>query len=343
VTGEVSRGGSARALPATSEVMDATAGETAPVQGASEATEAHNLGQAEARNLIEYDAETGRFTWRVDCGRARAGQAAGKVGSSGYLEIQIHGRSYPAHRLAWLMVTGEWPAEYVDHVDRDKLNNRWPNLRASSASENARNITAARSNNTSGYKGVSWHGQKEKWRAEIKVHGESRFLGLFDSKEAAARAYDAAAKNLHGEFANLNFPAPATIVYPAPGVVVMEHTPPEGIVAHPYAACWPVNNIDVAGGVREPIVKIGKMILDGRGRYFAARAVNGGEGIDYPVVQYAGTDPLMDCIRWNLASRTNLHPHNLRIIADKLVKLEPDRSDEIMAAFGLETVAEAAQ
>lgn len=122
-------------------------------------------------------------------------------------------------------------------------------------------------------------------------------------------------------------------VYPAPGIVTMEHTPPEGIVAHPFAAVWPVNNVDVAEGVREPIVKIGKLILDGRGRYFAARA----ECIEYPVVQYDGTDPLMDSIRWNLASRPGLHPHNLKNIAHKLAKLEPSRADEIMAAFGVKT------
>jgi len=125
----------------------------------------------------------------------------------------------------------------------------------------------------------------------------------------------------------------APITYPAPGIVTMEHTPPEGIVAHPFAAVWPVNNVDVSEGVREPIVKIGKLILDGRGRYFAARA----ECIEYPVVQYDGTDPLMDSIRWNLASRPGLHPHNLKNIAHKLAKLEPSRADEIMAAFGVKT------
>lgn len=132
--------------------------------------------------------------------------------------------------------------------------------------------------------------------------------------------------------------APAAPTYAEPGVVVMENTPPEGIVAHPFAACWPVNNIDVSTGVRDPIVKIGKLMLDGRGRYFAARAA----GIDYPVVQYDGADPLMDCIRWNLASRPNLHQHNLKVIASKLMKLEPARADDIMQAFGLE-MAEAAQ
>jgi uncharacterized protein (UPF0335 family) len=136
--------------------------------------------------------------------------------------------------------------------------------------------------------------------------------------------------------------ASVTPIYAAPGVVVMETCPPEGALAHPYAACWPVRDIDVSEGVREPIVKIGKLILDGRGRMFASRGWDGGKGREYPVVQYDGTDPLMDCIRWNLASRPGIHSHNLKLIAGKLAKLEPTRADEIMQAFGLE-VAEAAQ
>lgn len=123
-------------------------------------------------------------------------------------------------------------------------------------------------------------------------------------------------------------PAATVVAYADPGIVVIEKCPPEGIVAHPFAACWPVNSINVTGGVREPIVKIGKLILDGRGRYYAARD----EGIEYPVVQYRGTDPLLDCIRWNLASRKPSEQQR-RLIAQKLAKLEPSRADDIMRAF----------
>ena len=124
---------------------------------------------------------------------------------------------------------------------------------------------------------------------------------------------------------------PFVAEYAEPGVVVVERCPPEGIVAHPFAACWPVNSIDVSKGVREPVVKIGKLILDGRGRYFAARDA----GIEYPVVQYDGTDPLLDCIRWNLASRPKLSEGQRRLIAQKLTKVEPGRADEVMQLFQL--------
>lgn len=130
----------------------------------------------------------------------------------------------------------------------------------------------------------------------------------------------------------------AANLYAEPGTVTMESCPPEGVVAHPFAACWPVNQIDATDGVREPIVKIGKFILDGRGRYFAARAA----GQEYPTVQYDGTDPLADCIRWNMASRT-MSGMPLRTVAHKLCKLEPERADEILDLMGLAEQSEAAQ
>lgn len=133
-------------------------------------------------------------------------------------------------------------------------------------------------------------------------------------------------------------PSLVPALYAAPGEIVMERTPPRGIVAHPYAACWPVNNIDVTGGVREPIVKIEQFILDGRGRYFAARDA----GIEYPVVQYDGTDPLLDSIRWNLASRPGRGKW-LDIVLHKLCKLVPERADEIEALFGAELERQAAE
>lgn len=132
-------------------------------------------------------------------------------------------------------------------------------------------------------------------------------------------------------------------LYAEPGVITHEQNGPEPMVAHPFAACWPVNSIDAGEGIREPIVKIAGMILDGRGRYLAARAVRTSPTttMEYPTVQYDGTDPLADCIRWNLASR-NLGEAQLRTVAAKLVKAAPERADDIMEMMGLER-AEAAQ
>lgn len=95
------------------------------------------------------------------------------------------------------------PALEIDHVDRDKLNNRKFNLRVCFHAENIRNRRISR-NNTSGYKGVSWSSQTQRWRSAISVGGRKYYLGEFDIKEDAARAYNAAAIEAHGEFASLN-------------------------------------------------------------------------------------------------------------------------------------------
>ncbi len=93
--------------------------------------------------------------------------------------------------------------EYVDHVDGNGLNNTRSNLRLADSSQNGSN-RGKPCNNTSGYKGVTWYKKYEKWRASIKFQKRDIFLGSFDTKEDAARAYNEAALKYHGEFARLN-------------------------------------------------------------------------------------------------------------------------------------------
>lgn len=87
----------------------------------------------------------------------------------------------------------------VDHIDGNGLNNRRSNLRVASRSENLRNH-GMRPNNTSGFKGVSWHNTSEKWQVHIRVDGKQKMLGLFADIQDAAAAYAKASKELHGEF-----------------------------------------------------------------------------------------------------------------------------------------------
>lgn len=97
----------------------------------------------------------------------------------------------------------DWP--FVDHINGDGLDNRRSNLRPSSYRTNSLNL-ARYSSNTSGYKGVTWHKGAGKWASQIQLDRKHHHLGLFADLEDAARAYDAAAIELHGEFARLNFP-----------------------------------------------------------------------------------------------------------------------------------------
>lgn len=156
--------------------------------------------------LLDYDPETGIFVWRVARNsRTRAGSIAGAVAthSTGYQcrRIGIDGRSYLAHRLAWLYLHGRWPVDQIDHIDNDSLNNRIANLREARHAENMRN-RGAQANNVSGLKGVSWDKKSRKWYAAIKCNGRMQSIGRFERIEDAASAYEATARRIHGEFAN---------------------------------------------------------------------------------------------------------------------------------------------
>jgi hypothetical protein len=98
------------------------------------------------------------------------------------------------------MVTGEWPTGLIDHQNGDGTDNRWANLRLATSSLNAAN-SRRRSDNTSGFKGVS-RCRGARWRASIQLNGKFKHLGHFDTPEEAHAVYCAAAANYFGEFAH---------------------------------------------------------------------------------------------------------------------------------------------
>jgi hypothetical protein len=161
------------------------------------------LTAARVRELLHYDPETGVFAWRVAFNRnIKVGAAAGGVNPRGYHRIAINRRYYQAHRLAWLYITDEWPPEQVDHINGDPSDNRWANLRLATQSQNQANARR-RSDNTSGYKGVSWDARSRKWSAEILVGGRRVRLGRFGCPAEAHAAYVRTAEKLSGEFARV--------------------------------------------------------------------------------------------------------------------------------------------
>jgi len=146
------------------------------------------LTQERVRELFDYR-EDGCFVRRVGRGnQVKAGTVAGAgaVRADGYTEIRVGSRSYLTHRLVWLWHNGYLPEQDIDHIDRDKLNNRIKNLREVSRACNNRN-TPNHVHNTSGVKGVSWHARDSTWRARISVNGKNLFLAYsFDFTEAVA-------------------------------------------------------------------------------------------------------------------------------------------------------------
>jgi hypothetical protein len=161
------------------------------------------LSIEELRSLLDFEPQTGALTWKLSVApKVRVGSVAGKMNSGGYRLIGIRGKQYRAHRVAWAISYGEWPPRNIDHINGRPGDNRLCNLRLATFTENAMNRGPA-PNNTSGYKGVSFHKAAKKWCAQISSQGRTEYLGLFTTPEKAHAAYCAAAKELHGEFARV--------------------------------------------------------------------------------------------------------------------------------------------
>lgn len=149
------------------------------------------------REVLDYCPEAGVFIWKPrllgEFSSARfcrtwnskyAGKEAGAIDKNGYRRIWLDGRLYRAHRLAWMVCHGDWPAKFIDHINGNRLDNRIINLRDATKSDNCRN-TAIPKSNKSGVLGVSWRERDKRWIAQIR-HGEKVIhLGSFTDFDAA--------------------------------------------------------------------------------------------------------------------------------------------------------------
>ncbi len=155
------------------------------------------------KECLQYDAEKGIVSWRVDAGRGASrrhpGDIAGCRLSEGYIQIKVHGRKYLAHRIAWFLHYGEWTENEVDHINGSKIDNRILNLRNATRAQNKQN-ERLRDCNTSGYKGVSFCKNRMKWRGGVMINGKKFDLGFFTEVHDAGMATEKLRDKLHGEF-----------------------------------------------------------------------------------------------------------------------------------------------
>jgi hypothetical protein len=146
--------------------------------------------------FLKYDPETGALVWAAKPNRRIVlGSSAGVKTYYGYVQISVQGKRYFAHKLAWLLMTGEYPECEIDHINGIKDDNRWGNLRMSSPSLNQQNRRAAQKNNKSGLLGVT--SRSDGFAARIAVDKKQINLGHYKSADDAHQAYLEAKRKLH--------------------------------------------------------------------------------------------------------------------------------------------------
>lgn len=142
------------------------------------------IDAVQLRERLQYDPNTGRWIWLKTLRRGFEGKPAGSIDAKGYWVIKIDGKSYKASRLAHLYMTGEWPEDEMDHINRTPWDDWWTNLRPATRTENNQNRVKI---GESGHQGVYRHNQNNRWIAQH----ENIYLGSFETIEEAIAARDA--------------------------------------------------------------------------------------------------------------------------------------------------------
>ncbi|ANN87092.1 homing endonuclease [Shigella phage SHSML-45] len=159
----------------------------------------NNLNIQEIQEVFAYDPETGVFTWKRG---NRKGKEAGTL-NRGYRQLKYRGFKAYAHQVAFVIMENRWPAECVDHIDRNKLNNRWSNLREASITENNHNGRISRA--SSGYLNVTWHKELQKWMVRLHdkqglIRGTTKYFP-YSGLEDAVNYANLLRRTFHGDFA----------------------------------------------------------------------------------------------------------------------------------------------
>ncbi len=165
------------------------------------------ITQKKLKRILDYNPKTGIFRWKIrPANHILVGNIAGTKNKKGYIAIQIKGKIYGAHQLAWLYITGNWPKKDIDHKDQVKHHNWFSNLRYSSQQVNSRNTGNFKSN-TSGVKGTHYCKKQNKWKAYIGKDNKLYNLGYFDDFNDAALARYLAERKAKWHLSDPNSPA----------------------------------------------------------------------------------------------------------------------------------------
>ena len=161
------------------------------------------MDQAALQAELHYDPLTGVFT-RVAarCNKVKIGDVAGSLDSHGHVQISVFGKLRLAHRLAWLYMTGEWPADEIDHKNTIRNDNRWENLREATRVQNQANCKCKNTSLT-GAKNISYRKDNNKYRLRMTVGKKRLTVGHYNTIEEAQAAYILAAEKHHDEFGRI--------------------------------------------------------------------------------------------------------------------------------------------
>jgi hypothetical protein len=152
------------------------------------------LNQEYLKSILNYNENTGKFTW------VKNGKNAGYIQKNGYVRFNFNNKHYRGHKLAWLYVNGELPDQHIDHIDGNPNNNAISNLRLCNRNQNMQNRKINK-NNKLGIKGVCWNKKIEKYHVQIGLNEKVKHIGYFDNLEFAELVSIEVRNKYHKEFA----------------------------------------------------------------------------------------------------------------------------------------------
>ena len=150
--------------------------------------------------VLDYCPESGTFFWRYPRKGVHRLSAGGVHKQTGYVRLTIDKDLMLAHRVAWFYVTGKWPEEVIDHINGDRADNRFSNLRQASIAENLQNRVESFVS-TSGHKNVIWYKAYQMWQVQVAAFGKRYNGGYFKHIEDAVEAAKALRNRVHKAFA----------------------------------------------------------------------------------------------------------------------------------------------